>query len=124
MAAVAIDWDSVSVHDGTLTVLLRGDGTRDATWVDAFNHDPASVTNPAWGSVQAHYSGNITVAQLIPGHAAEIKDALDRHVAAANAQMTARHEVERNREEQEAKARAEQDARDQALLDEFRKSNP
>jgi hypothetical protein len=133
MTDVEIDWDSLSIHRGTFTVLLRGDWAHDATWVGVFNESVPPVlssswgqisagpsTLAAWGQIAATIDGKITVQTLRPGNANQLREKLERLIAAANAKMASLGEYQPRTERRETQAQVEQDARDQAMMDEFR----
>ena len=135
MTDVEIDWDSVSVHRGAFTVRLRGDWAHDATWVEAFNHGAPPVLSTSWGQissgvsrlagwgqVSARVDGKITVQTLRPGNADQLRETLEKHVAAANATMASLLESKQRVDQRDAQTHADQDAQDQAMMDEFRQS--
>ena len=131
MTNVEIDWDSVRVHRGAFTVRLRGDWAHDATWVKAFNVGEPPVLSTSWGQISSGVSalagwgqisasvdGKITVQTLRPGNADQLRETLEKHVAAANATMASLLESK----QRDAHTDADQDAQDQAMMDEFRQS--
>ena len=135
MTDVEIDWDSVSVHRGAFTVRLRGDWAHDATWVEAFNHGAPPVLSTSWGQissgvsrlagwgqVSARVDGKITVQTLRPGNADQLRETLEKHVAAANATMASLLESKQRAEQRDTHQQAAQDTRDQAMADEFRET--
>jgi hypothetical protein len=130
---VEIEWDSLSIRRGTFTVLLRGDWAHDATWVEVFNESvpPALSTSwgqiaarpstlAAWGQIAARVDGKITVQTLRPGNANQLRETLEKLVAAANAKAVSLAESQQRTERRKTHAQAEQDAQDQAMMDEFR----
>lgn len=133
MADVKIDWDSVSIHRGTLTVHLTGDWAHDAAWVAFFNDLVPPVFTTSWGQVSGRAStfgaweeiaardrGVITVHALAPGHASQLRDVLEGYVTETNTAMASASLPKRPGEHRDSEAEAELDARDQAMRDEFR----
>jgi len=133
MTEVMIDWDSLSIHRGTLTVLLRGDWAHDASWTAFFNDEvpplfstswgqvAASASNlHAWGHVVAKDDGVITVHALSPGHAGQLREALERYVAAANKKIASLSGPYHRVGPRDSQHEEELDERDRALMDEFR----
>jgi hypothetical protein len=133
MADVEIDWGSVNIRRGTFTVLLRGAWAHDSTWVQVFNGSVPPVwsrswgqiagttsTLIAWGQIAARVDGKITVQTLHPGNANQLREALEKLVTAANAKMACLAESQQRAEQQTSQVEAEQQARDQAMIDEFR----
>jgi hypothetical protein len=133
MTDVEIEWDSLSIHRGTFTVLLRGDWAHDSTWMGVFNESVPPVLSTSWGQITAGPSstlagwghiaatidGKITVQTLRPGNANQLRETLEQLAAAANAKMASLGEYQRT-ERPETQGQVEQDARDQAMMDEFR----
>jgi hypothetical protein len=72
-----------------------------------------------WGHIAATIDGKITVQTLRPGNANQLRETLGKLVAAANAKMASLGEYQRT-ERLETQGQMEQDARDQAMMDEFR----
>jgi hypothetical protein len=137
MADVEIDWSSVNVHRGTFTVLLRGDWAHDATWVEVFSGSVPPVfstswgqvaarpsTLAAWGQIAARVDGKITVQTLRPGNANQLRETLEKLVAAANAKVASLVGFQQRTEQRETPTQADQEARDQAMMDEFRELKP
>ena len=133
MADVRIDWDSVSVHRGSLTVHLTGEWAHEAAWVAFFNNLVPPVFSTSWGQISgrastfgawdeiaARDSGVITVHALAPGHASQLRDVLESYVAGANTAMASASTPQRQGEQRDIETEAELDARDQSMLDEFR----
>lgn len=133
MADVRIDWDSVRVHRGTLTVHLTGEWAHDAAWVAFFNGlvPPAfsmswgqisgrSSTFGAWHEIVARDRGVITVHALAPGYAKELKDVLESYVDQANMAMASGTKTQWPGVERDGEPDVLLEARDQAILDEFR----
>jgi hypothetical protein len=133
MTKVKIDWDSVRIHRGTLTVVLRGDWAHDASWVASFNDGVPPVFTTSWGQISgtaptidawdhitASDNGIITVHALHPGHARELRDTLESYVAEANKERASLSEAQKQSEERATPAQNELDARDRAMMDEFR----
>ena len=131
MPDVKIDWDSVSIHRGALTVHLTGDWAHEAAWVALFNDLAPPVFTTSWGQISGRAStfgaweeiaardkGVITVHALAPGHARELRDVLERYVAEANEAMASATKTERRGEGRDGENDAELDAHDQAMLDE------
>jgi hypothetical protein len=132
MSDVEIDWDSVHIHRGALKVLLKGEWAHDAAWVALFNRELPAVFDSSWGQISgraptfgawdqivARDNGVITVNALAPGHADELRTALEGYVAEANRRMAS---VAKSRRVEPLDPRKEQelDARDQAMMEEFR----
>ena len=133
MLGVRIDWDSVSIHRGTLTVHLVGEWAHEGTWVALFNDQVPPVFSTSWGQISGRAStfgaweeiaardrGVITVHALAPGHASQLRDVLESYVAEANKRIAAASTPKRPGEQRDSQGNAELDARDQAMLDEFR----
>jgi hypothetical protein len=133
MADVEIDWDSLSIHRGVLTVSLTGSWAHDARWVAAFNHGVPPMLGTSWGQITAKplatapwsqitakTDATITVQTLRPGHANQLKQELEKFVTNANAKMASMAEYRQRTGRQQTPAQAELDARDQAMMDEFR----
>jgi hypothetical protein len=130
MADVRIDWDSVSIHRGTLMVHLTGEWAHEAAWVAFFNDLVPPVFSTSWGQISgraptfgawqevvARDRGVITVHALAPGHASQLRDVLERYVAEANMAMASATEARRPGEG--SSSEPDLDARDRAMLDEF-----
>ncbi len=137
MADVEIDWRSVNVRRGTFTVLLRGGWAHDSTWVEVFNGSVPPVfstswgqiaaspsTLAAWGQIAARVDGKLTVQILRPGNANQLRETLEKLVAAANSKMASLVESQQRTEQPKTQTQADQDARDQAMMDEFRALKP
>jgi hypothetical protein len=131
MTYAEIDWNSVRIHHSNLTVRLSGEWAHNASWVACFNNlippmftmswgqiSGRSATFGAWDQISARDNGVITVHALAPGHAADLRDALEQYVAQANNQMASLTES-RHRADQEDTA--ESDACDQAMMEEFKR---
>ena len=135
MTRVKIDWGSLSIHRGTLTVLIRGDWAHDASWAAFFNDEVPALFTTSWGQISASASnlhawrevvardnGVITVHALSPGHANELRDALERYAAAANKKMASLPGPYQRIRHRDTPHDGELDTRDQAMIDEFRHS--
>jgi len=134
MADVRIDWDSVGIHRGTLTVHLTGECAHEPAWVAFFNHFVPPVFSTSWGQISGRAStfgawqeiaawdrGVITVHALAPGHASQLRDVLESYVAQANNAMASASTPHRYGEQRDSETDAELDGRDDAMLDEFRR---
>jgi hypothetical protein len=132
MSGVEIDWESVHIHRGALKVLLKGEWAHDTAWVALFNRELPPVFDTSWGQISgrsptfgawdqimARDNGVITVNALTPGHANELRTALDGLVAETNRKMAS---VAKSRrvESLDPEKERELDARDQAMVEEFR----
>ena len=134
MADVRIDWDSVSIHRGTLTVHLTGEYAHEPAWVAFFNHLVPPVFSTSWGQISgraptfgawqeivAWDRGVVTVHALAPGHASQLRDVLESYVAQANDAMASASTPHRYGEAADSETEMELDGRDEAMLDEFRR---
>ena len=130
MTQVEIDWDSVRVHRSEFTVRLTGEWAHDASWVACFNNIVPPIFTTSWGQVSGRASsvgawdqisardnGVITVHALASGHAADLRDTLEKYVAQANKEMVALTESGHHPDEPDTAA---SDARDRAMMEEFR----
>jgi hypothetical protein len=133
MADVMIDWESLNIRRGMLTVLLRGDWAHDASWAAFFNDEvpplfstswgqiSATASNlRAWGEVVARDNGVITVNALSPGHADQLRDALEHYVAVANEKRASRPGPYHRVGPRDSQHEEELDARDRTMINEFR----
>ena len=137
MTVVRIDWESVRIYRGTLTVHLTGEWAHERAWVAFFNDLVPPVFSTSWGQVSgraltfgaweeiaARDRGVITVHALAPGHAGQLRDVLERYVTEANTAMASASAPKRPSEQRDSENEAELDAHDRAMLDEFRQLQP